>query len=543
MGEKKSKPISVVKVSNRELFLDSQLMTAGASQSRILEKYEKNPDSLKTQATFAKVIYGILIGILTIMPLITYLQFLQYLNAGVIPVEVLIFTGSLLFGIYFAMQLGYMIMGGMLFSAALMTGETFRWLETMPLTQEDLQKMSFKLVIRSVNGVLIAIVFIFPVVFLFAGINIPVFLLSIGITLIEAIFYVSVLVFIGQKLSGVLMDASTQTRKKTAVRLLYMASYMVLIFGLMIVLQVAIASVDELFVTFASSENPTLINILLSLIPYPFAPAYFVLLCTVPTQAPIELWLTSSLGLALFGLITWRLYKRALRALKNVTSAEGEVATEKEIPIEEIQVEITTTTPFKAYLKKDLLTATRDFTMLMYLIMPIIYPIIMFAATSSGIGFFDSLSEEIGYFIVWLLMYTPMMSGFLTAGLLNVEESGATILASLPIIHRDQAKAKIFLMVLIMTISFVPPLIIYLQHLEFLTFLTVVLSVYPLVWSMVLTMFVMKIRLFGKMKYKYILEELHIELKFLDTTIRRNRVGTCVSSHRNQRFNWIIHRN
>lgn len=511
MSEKKSKPMSIVKVANTELFLDSQLMTAGASQSRILEKYEKNPDSLKSMAIFAKVIYAFLVGFLTIMPLITYFQILEYLGGGVVPFEIILFTGSLLFGVFFGMQLGYLLMGGMLFSAALMTGETFKWLETLPISLEKLQKISYKLVIRSVNAILIVIVFLFPIVFLIGGLNIPVFLLSIGVSMVNALFYVSIIVFVGRSLSRILTDSAAQTKKKTAVRLLYMGSYLILIFGLMIVLQVVISSIDDLFILFATSEHSSLINIILSVIPYPFAPAYFILLWTAPTQVPIELWFTSSAGLAILVLLTRRMYKGALKALKNITSSEGEKTIE--VAIEDVVVEVTISTPFKAFLKKDLVTATRDLTMLMYLVMPIIYPLIMFASIGSGMGEGGSLIEAVWEVLVFLLMYTPMMAGFLVAGLLNVEESGATILASLPVVHRDQAKAKIFLMVLIMMLSFVPPLIIFLPNAEFLTFLGVVLSFLPLICSMPLFMFAMKVRLFGKMKYKYVLEELHIEYK------------------------------
>jgi len=94
-----------------------------------------------------------------------------------------------------------------------------------------------------------------------------------------------------------------------------------------------------------------------------------------------------------------------------------------------------------------------------------------------------------------------------------MEESGSSIIASLPILTRDQAKAKLLLMTIIQTIS----LIILSIVLVFMTFslemLLLLLGSLPLVISFLLLSFELKVYLFGKIKYKYILEELHKEYK------------------------------
>jgi len=515
MKEKKSKKYSLVRVANKELFLDSQLMSAGANPSRLLEKYEKNPDSLKHMSFFTKVVFALMMAFLTIMPIITYIQIMEQLSTGTITVEIIIFIGSLLFGIFFAMQFGYLLMAGMLFSSALMSGESFKWLETLPISPAQLEKMGFKLILWSVNVIIIVILSVFPIVMLFISMNLIVFILCIFVSFVNVFFFVSIIVHLGHRLYSVLKDTEAQTAKKTVIRLLYMGSYIIMMFGIIFALNWAMSSIGDLFYFFATSEHPAIINFILSLIPFPFAPAYFIMLLSVPSQVPIELWFTTIIGFTLFLLLTWRIFKSALRALRDVSSPEADLTKRAlKISVEDIQAEFTTTTPVKSYLRKDLLTATRDLQMLMFLIMPIIFPLIMIF-TTLGFGSSDPLEAQVAQFIIFLLIFSPMMVGMLTAGLLNVEESGATILASLPVVPRDQAKAKLILILSFLTIAFTSPTVPFITHPDFIVFLGLTLSMLPIGWCLGLLMFAMKIRFFGKMKYKYVLEEINIEYKIV----------------------------
>jgi membrane protease YdiL (CAAX protease family) len=96
-----------------------------------------------------------------------------------------------------------------------------------------------------------------------------------------------------------------------------------------------------------------------------------------------------------------------------------------------------------------------------------------------------------------------------------MEESGATILASLPIGPREQAKAKVFLMLTIQTLSFlIAPLILALITGAWIL-LPLILATLPVSWASLLLIFELKVRLFGKMKYKYVLEEIYRKNKVL----------------------------
>jgi hypothetical protein len=190
--------------------------------------------------------------------------------------------------------------------------------------------------------------------------------------------------------------------------------------------------------------------------------------------------------------------------------------TSKKKPEKEIEVLIESRSPIKAYIRKDLSTTTRDMQTFMFVIMPFIFPfitLIPLLMSSSGLG--ASYYED--YIVIWslLTMYQPMVSMMLTSAFLNMEDSGAAILSSLPINPRDQAKAKLFLLGSIQTISYFLPIFLFIGNPEFLNYLLSFIAWYPVVLTLLLSMFQLKIRFFGRMKYKFVVEEVNPEKKII----------------------------
>ena len=239
---------------------------------------------------------------------------------------------------------------------------------------------------------------------------------------------------------------------------------------------------------------------------------------TAPDQIPIGLFFTTIIGFTMFILITWGTYKVAIRNLISATSAEVKGIKAGElfiVPEEEIQVEIKTKSPLKSYIQKDLITASRDFQTLMFLIMPIIIPLFMIFSFVGPIG--EDISSPAGIMITWsiILIFSIIVPAMLISGLLNMDESGATILASLPVIPRDQAKAKLILISVIQLMSFTILTVVLTIITNSILLLVLFLATIPIVWIFLFLMFEMKMRLFGKMKYKYVIEELNKEHKVI----------------------------
>jgi membrane protease YdiL (CAAX protease family) len=114
--------------------------------------------------------------------------------------------------------------------------------------------------------------------------------------------------------------------------------------------------------------------------------------------------------------------------------------------------------------------------------------------------------------IVAVNQFIPFM---LVAGFLNMEESGATILSSLPLLSREQARAKIYLTLAIQAIGLGLMGIVLMIMTQSLILLVLFLLTIPIAWILLLYTFEIKIRLFGRMKYKYVIEEVNKGRKVL----------------------------
>lgn len=516
MEEQKFKSYSLAKYTNYEIFMESTIQSAGAHQARFLEKLEKNANYIRNMTIMMKVIYSFLFVFLSVLPLFTYLRLVDYLYSGTYTIGTILFVSSFLFGIFFAMVIMYLIVLGMLPISSLMTGNAFKWLQTLPIPKKNLKKLGFMTIFRTLNIPLIVLGAAFPIFMLIVTQNIFLFFVCIALSILSLIFSFSVLIIVSERLSRILNNPNRQSKKASLAKILSMAGYFIIAMGSGFILSWSINAFDDLLIIFATFEHSDILNFILSLIPYPFAPGYLMSLIIVPDQIPIGLLFTTIIGVAIFILITWGTYKAAIRNLIIATSAEAKGIKAGElfiVPEEEIQVEIKTKSPIKSYIQKDLITASRDFQTLMFLIMPIIIPIFMIFSFSVPIG--SDLSSPTGIMITWsiILIFSIIVPAMLISGLLNMEESGATTLASLPVIPRDQAKAKLILMSVIQLISFTILTVVFTIITNSILLLLLFLATIPIVWIFLFLMFEMKMRLFGKMKYKYVIEELNKEHK------------------------------
>jgi membrane protease YdiL (CAAX protease family) len=331
-------------------------------------------------------------------------------------------------------------------------------------------------------------------------------------------FAFSILVLIAGKISRVLKISEAGSRKATLIRIFTMLSFMLVFISASVSIQWITTSAGDFFVLLSSSEIPFIVNLIMSLIPFPFAPGYLITMTIDPTRFSFTLWLPVIIGMVLFILLTRFTYKKALKAMRTVTSSasiEIKKATSlKKIPEKPIEVLIEPRTPIKAYIRKDLSTATRDIQTLLFIIMPFLLPFmilipLLINPTSLGVSF------SMDYIVIWgfLTLYQPMISMMLTSGFLNMEDTGASILSSLPILSRDQAKAKLLLVGSIQSVSFFLPIIMFIGNPEFLSYLLSFIFYYPVVLTLLISMFQMKVRFFGRMRYKFVVEEFNPEKK------------------------------
>jgi len=519
MTEKEMGLYKLAKYTNLEIVMEAQIQSSGANQARIIEKYKKNKGSIKQQAFAMKVVFAAMLLFVAVLPIIsTYFQVKTMLsNPLVIPDSVLI-PGGILFGVFNIMQLIYLIMLGMFAIGAMMSGDVFRWYETLPLSKKKLRKLGFMTVFRNLDVGLITMILAFPIIMFVISLNILLALVALVISVINVMFSFSILVLIAGKISRVLKISEAGSKKATLIRIFTMLSYMVVIFSASFFMQWIMSSAGAFFNLMAFLDIPLIVNIITSFFPFLFSSGYLLIMAMEPSGFTPILWVSTLFGVGLSILLTFFTYRRALRAMRTVTSSASleakQSSSSKKISEKPIEVLVEPKTPIKAYIRKDLSMATRDIQTFMFIIMPFVLPfMVIIPLLISPIGIGDSFLED--YVLVWafLTMYQPMISMMLTSGFLNMEDTGASVLSSLPIRTRDQAKAKLLLLGSIQTMSFFSPIILFIGNPDFLSYLFSFISYYPVVIVLLISMFQMKIRFFGRMKYKFVVEEFNPEKK------------------------------
>ncbi|MFX0028839.1 MAG: type II CAAX prenyl endopeptidase Rce1 family protein [Candidatus Hermodarchaeota archaeon] len=499
---------SIAKYTTYEILMDGQIASAGAHQARLIEKFKRNKNYIKNQFLALKIIFSLLLVFIPIIPLVTYLGFKS--ESSSYTINSISFLSSYLFVIYFGMTLLYTIMFGMVSTSSFMSGNSFKWLQTLPFSKKQIKKIGFMTLFRNIDVPLIILIAAFPIIMLIGTQNFLIFLASFLVSFLNTIFNFSLLIVIGEKLSFIFSESKGKSKRVNLLRTITMLGYFVMAFGSGMIFSVGFSAFDSFHTRFLINEPPTILNIILSLIPVFFATSYFITLSMAPTQFPIELLSSTLIGFTIFIFITWGVFKLAQRALRTTISTEIIIGETKK---EDISVEITQQSTIMAYIRKDLVSATRDMQSFMFLFFPIFYPLIL-VFSMQGVIVTEVTSIE-GVLILWssiigIYLIVPPM---LIVGLLNLEESGSSIVASLPLLPRDQAKAKIILMFSIQGISLTfMTIILTLLTGSVLVFILFVVTL-PIAWSLLLVMFELKIHFFGKIKYKYILEELHKENK------------------------------
>ncbi len=332
------------------------------------------------------------------------------------------------------------------------------------------------------------------------------------------IFGGSILIIVAEKFSRVFSESNRQSSKANLLRMVSLMGFFIIAFGSSFIMQFGLNAIYDLIANLSLNPPTMGLNMILSMIPLPFAPGYLVSLSLAPDQVPLSLWGSTLIGMGLLAGLTFLTYKIAIKSLSSVATFEVDYSkTKKDAKqkIKPILIEVKSTSPLMSYIRKDLISSTRDYQSLIFVLMPLVYPIILIFSMQSVIT--GEVSSLFGNMILWAIIiivsqFIPLM---LVGGLLNMEESGSSTLASLPLLPRDQAKAKLVLMLIIHGISMSLMVIVLTVITQSVNMLILILGSLPITWTLLLFVFQMKVRLFGTMKFKYVLEEVNISNKLL----------------------------
>jgi hypothetical protein len=497
----------------QETLQESVLQRVGTNQPRALERLGSGKKAAARQSYVGAAMRSFYYIAIMSFPIEAFVRMKAEATAGLAS-QWTIFAGSLSIGMFFVISVAYTLLFGVMQSSVLVSADALKFLATLPISDRDLQKVVMLAFFRNVEIQLVVSLLVFPIGVAIVSESAIVTLLSAGVALVIVVLAFSVLILVGERVSRVLHNNDVNTRGASVVR---MATMLGLSLGGILLLfsfQFVIRGIGSYFT--APSISPQAVDVLntvASLIPFPFGGNYIVTELFLGGQGvSMDLWLSSAIGAALLVLVTIVLFRKALSTLRNIihfeqkhfsTSARGRA---KPVAIEAVS-------PTLAFFKKDLSTASRDFQAVMFVVFPLIIPvtltIFLTILTGSGPAAF-SFVVRLGLSLLFQLLGAVMI----IYGFLSMETLGGSVLASLPVVVRHQALPKLAIVMMITPVAAFIPFLFALGNVNLFEDIAVLVISLPVGPLFGLVAMELKVRLFGKLKYQYTLEEFNSEYKY-----------------------------
>jgi membrane protease YdiL (CAAX protease family) len=514
MRNHKSTLLTLAKYINQELLIDELFWAKDLTQDTILSKYRKKKRIIKIKIIITKIFYSIIFGILPVIPLFTYFEIQnQFINQG-LDLRIIIFGGSLLYSFFFVMEFLNVMFMGMIEISLILSKNLFVWLETLPISAKRLKKLKLLTIFHSFDIPIIVITLSFPIVILFGTLNIAVFFISLGLSILQVIFAFSILILLGNILNKSLDLNLMGSRKTLVIRLFNIFGFVIVFFGSLMFVQWAISSIDTFFMFPMVQEHPAILNVILCTIPYPFSSSYLISFLSITSQIQFYYWIGLICGLGLFAIFDWWISKRALAIMdKSISTNIGKVKKIQEKKSSKIYIKVKK--PISAYFIKDFKIITRNLKAFLSVITPVIISFVFYYTFNfTVLGSQTPFTTDMFYNWSVILAFQPVICGMLIYNLVNIEGSGESILNSLPIIPKDQAKSKLLYFLTIQTISIFSPYLIYIFQPHFIELFISILISLPFSWIILISMLELYIYSFGRKKYRYVLEPVKSKNKF-----------------------------
>ncbi len=509
---------NLAKLNSLEILIEERIQYVGSSQSRFFETYFKNQQNLRKKVIITKIFSSIIFSILPLIPLLTFFQIDDSLTSGLFSIDVIVFAGSLLFSLYFLLQFFNFFLLGIFNVSLIISGRIFRWYETFPLPREKLRKLVHLTIFRSLDLPIIISILAFPLLMLIGTLNILLFVICFCVSFLNTFFSFNLLILVGERINRNLDINEIGSRKTFGIRMFNMFSYLIIIVLSVYAIQWAIGSLNIFFTWFLNVENSSLINQIFSLIVFPFTPSYLVSLFIDPLAVPPLLWGTSLIGVGIFILLAYRIYINALIKLERKVYTRFDLRRKSIQDLKKNLVnshKIKVRSPFAAFILKDFLTASRNLKTFMAFIMPVVLSFVFkFSFNLATLRITAPIESNLlsDWFIT--ICFNVILAAMIIYNILNIEESGETILVSLPIVHRDQAKAKLLLIISIQFLALILPNIMYISDSLFIEKLLISIAALPPILLFLFVIFEMRIYYLGKLKNHYVLTEISTQDTF-----------------------------
>lgn len=340
--------------SYQETFLEATLQQMGANQTRFAERLSSNKNYVKTQSMILPItMFLYTIFLLIIIIFLPFLNIRSEVNAGLVSPWA-IFAGSLSIGMFFLISLVYLLLFGLLQISVLTSGESFKLLVTFPISEKDLQTTVTFTFFRCVQSQILTSLVAFPIALAILTANVTVVLVGTGVAVISLLFDFSVLILVGERIHRVLQNNDVNTLKASIIRV---STLLGVGLGGFLIAIIGVSSIQGVNALFAAPALPPqamdLLNIIASLIPFPFAGNYFLPEIFVGSSAvPPALWGSSVVGFSFFVLLTFFLFRKARTTLCGVIYSEPKTVSPA-APGQQKPVAVAVVAPVRAFIKKE----------------------------------------------------------------------------------------------------------------------------------------------------------------------------------------------
>ncbi len=524
--------------SNKELFkiskavftesiLHSQLEASGSNKAKFLENLgKKKKRYFGAQSIAMKCLIALYMVIFTLIPVLAFIQINVFSNVPYVEDTWNLFAGGLTISGFMALQLIILLIFSVTFTWGFLSKEPYTWVSTLPFSRKDIGKISFFTFLRGIDVQLIVLSLVLPIATII-GINLPrglgvgvgrnflMIAICLVVNLSNTMFNISIVILLGRKMAKVMEDQEENNKLASLIRIGTMLAYVLFTMLASYGIQLAIGKIPLLFDPanqFISTQTADIVITILSFIPFPFAGGFLLTSAAIGfTRVPLMVIIGSSIGSVLQICLAILVFRKAMQILQGITSYESKTKNKQKTK-KKTKIEIKISRPTSSYFRRDIALITRELQMIVYMILPIMIPISTALAypMNGVIG-----STGIPAMIPYIMSFAIFSTFFVITGVTSIETGGETITASLPIKIRDQIKAKIPFLFSLVPIMVLAAVLLQIKKDIFIDTLLMATTLLPAIFIAAMFGLFLKIRLFGKLKHKYVLEEVNIQYKEL----------------------------
>lgn len=501
----------------KETFLEGYLETQGPQRDSFIKKIKKNKNTTRNNAVGMKILSSIYMLFLNLIMIETIIHFqfqIPFINAGNFNSSLFAISSTL--SLMFGMQLIFMYTFGMTSMVGFFDGKAFKML-FLHLNNKDVKKIALLTFLRTIDFQIVTVLLGLPIITLILTGSILTALVAVFVNVLHLTFGISLIIIISNFMSKRVFSNTGTSRTKTVIRVVIMVLYLIAVMSFSLILNLLNGYVLNLFAQSNQAYGPML-TIILSFIIYPFSLTYFFAISLFPAD---KIFLNYSwpvfVGIFFAIFAIFLLFKKAFKILKNV-SKEQEFGTERKSGAEPKPIIISKVKPITAIFSKDIKYIIRNFSVFLYLLMPLIMPTFM---TIIPIALGDVELESFSFMNIISLVYVGMSLSFLIIAVTGSENESGDLIQTLPVKQSDIYKGKRRIILSVMIFSQIIPHIIFLVRMPenasliLLNFVAFALIMFYLS-EVTLVLYAV---FFGKIRGKYTIQMLNPQNKILKIII------------------------